>query len=141
VDSVHLVEDKVLAHLSDEEKVECRWWVLGTGATNHIMGCKYAFFDIDLKIHGTLKFRDDSVVRIKGMGTMLFVRVLYPRYRGTSVMAQPHNPAWEMPGLPAAVPWAFQYQDHRYPGGQYSTKYPSPGGFTSPVKRHHHPLQ
>jgi hypothetical protein len=71
-DSIHLVEDKVLAHFSDEEKVECHRWVLDTGTTNHMTGCKSAFCDLDLNIHGTVKFKDSSVMCIEGMGTMLF---------------------------------------------------------------------
>jgi hypothetical protein len=35
------------------------------------------------------------------------VGFLYPRYRGTSVMAQSHNPARDTPGLPVAVPEGF----------------------------------
>jgi hypothetical protein len=72
VDSIHLVEYKVMTHFSDEEKVECRQWVLDMGVTNHMMGCKSTFYNTDLNIHGTVKFRDGSVVRIEVLGTMLF---------------------------------------------------------------------
>jgi hypothetical protein len=72
VDSIHLVEDKVLVHFSDEEKVECHRWVLDTGTTNHMTGCKSAFCDLDLNIHGTVKFEDSSGMCIEGMGMMLF---------------------------------------------------------------------
>jgi hypothetical protein len=40
---VHLTEEKVFAHLSDEVKTECHRWVLDTGATNHMTGCRSAF--------------------------------------------------------------------------------------------------
>jgi hypothetical protein len=72
VNSVHLVEDKVFAHFSNEEKVERRRWVLDTSATNHMTGCKSTFTDIDLNIQGTVKFGDGSMVHIKGMGTVVF---------------------------------------------------------------------
>jgi hypothetical protein len=71
-DIVHLVEDKVVALLSDEEKEECPMWVLDTGATNHMTGCKSAFLDLNHNVHETVKFRDGSVVRIEGMGTVMF---------------------------------------------------------------------
>jgi hypothetical protein len=44
---VHLVEEKVFTQFSDAEKIECRRWVLDTGATNHMMGCRSAFFEFD----------------------------------------------------------------------------------------------
>jgi transposase InsO family protein len=71
-DTVHLVEDKVVALISDVEKEECRRWVLDTGTTNHMMGCRSAFSDLDHNVHGTVKFVDGSVVRIEGMGMVLF---------------------------------------------------------------------
>jgi hypothetical protein len=66
------VEEKVFAQIDKEEKKECRRWVLDTGATNHMTGCQSAFSDLDQNIHGTVRFRDGSVVQIKGMGTILF---------------------------------------------------------------------
>jgi hypothetical protein len=65
---------------------------------------------------------------------------LYPGYRGTPVMAQPHNPAWDTPGLPTAAPGGFQYQDRRYPDDQHSIEYLIPGA-SHPSERHHRPLQ
>jgi hypothetical protein len=64
----------------------------------------------------------------------VLVGVLYPGYRGTLVTAQHYNPAWDTPGLPAAVPSGFEYQDCRHLDSQYRQKNPSPGGFTSPGK-------
>jgi hypothetical protein len=69
---VHLVEDKVFAQFSELEKTECRRWVLNTGATNHMMGCRGLFSDLDRNIQGTVKFGDGSVVQIEGLGTILF---------------------------------------------------------------------
>jgi hypothetical protein len=62
VGAVHLVDEKVLVHFSDEEKVKCHWWVLDTSPTNHMTGCMTAFSDLDRRIHDTMKFRDGSVV-------------------------------------------------------------------------------
>jgi hypothetical protein len=71
-ETVHLVEEKVYAHLGDEEKKDCHRWVLDMGATNHMTGCRSTFSDLDHNIHSTVKFRDDSVVKIEGIDTVLF---------------------------------------------------------------------
>jgi hypothetical protein len=71
---VHLVEPKVLLHLSEEEKEAegpCRW-VLDTGATNHMTGSRHVFSELDSGVSGTVKFGDGSVVNIEGKGTVLF---------------------------------------------------------------------
>jgi hypothetical protein len=68
---MHLVEDKVFPQFSEVEK-ECCWWVLDTGATNHIMGCRSVFSDLNHNIQGTDKFKDGSVVQIEGVGTIFF---------------------------------------------------------------------
>ncbi|XP_066320065.1 uncharacterized protein [Miscanthus floridulus] len=47
-------------------------WILDTGATNHMTGERSAFFDIDINVHGTIRFGDGSVVEIEGRGTILF---------------------------------------------------------------------
>jgi hypothetical protein len=39
-----------------------RRWVLDTCTTNHMMGSRSAFFELDRSIHGTVKFGDGSVV-------------------------------------------------------------------------------
>jgi hypothetical protein len=62
------------------------------------------------------------------------VRVMYPGYQGTPVMAQPQNPARDMPRLPGAVPKGFQYQDCRYLDSQHRHQYPSPVASQPPEK-------
>jgi hypothetical protein len=47
-------------------------WVLDTGATNHMTECKTTFSVLDQSLFGTVKFGDGSVVRIEGMGIVLF---------------------------------------------------------------------
>ena len=71
---VHLVEQKVLLHLSDEERKDVgpRRWVLDTGATNHMSGSRAVFAELDKGVTGTVKFGDGSVVNIEGKGTVLF---------------------------------------------------------------------
>jgi hypothetical protein len=60
---VQLVEEKVFAQLDGtEEEKDCRRWVLDTDATNHMMGCRSTFSDLDCNIRGTVKFGDGSVV-------------------------------------------------------------------------------
>ena len=70
--SVHLREQKVLVHLGAEEEHEATSWVLDTGATNHMSGCRVAFAELDPAVCGTVRFGDDSVARIEGCGTVVF---------------------------------------------------------------------
>jgi hypothetical protein len=70
---VHLVEEKVFTHFSDEEKKDSKRWVLDNGALNHMMGVRDAFAELDSNIRGTVKFGDGLVVDIEGVGTVLFI--------------------------------------------------------------------
>lgn len=45
---------------------------LDTGATNHMMGSRAVFSDIDEHVTGTVRFGDGSLVNIEGRGTVLF---------------------------------------------------------------------
>jgi hypothetical protein len=49
----------------------CRW-VLDTGATNHMIGSRRLFAELDTSVTGTVRFGDGSVVDIEGKGTVLF---------------------------------------------------------------------
>jgi hypothetical protein len=71
---VHLVERKVLLHLSEEEKevMGPRSWVLDTGATNHMTGSRAVIAKLNNGVIGTVKFSDGSMVYIEGKGTILF---------------------------------------------------------------------
>ena len=71
---IHLIERKVLLHLSEEEKeaVGPHRWVLDTGATNHMTGSRSVFEELNTGVAGTVKFGDRSVVAIEGKGTVLF---------------------------------------------------------------------
>ena len=63
---VHLIEQKVLLHLSEEKKeaVVSRRWVLDIGATNHMTGTRTVFAELNTGITGTVKFEDRSMVDI-----------------------------------------------------------------------------
>jgi hypothetical protein len=62
----------VFAHLDKEKECDAGAWVLDTGATNHMSGCRTAFTKIDTTVLGTVHFGDDSVVQIEGRGTVMF---------------------------------------------------------------------
>jgi hypothetical protein len=66
-------EEKVFTHLDEEKERNAETWVLDTGATNHMSGCREAFMKIDMAVLGTVHFGDDSVARIEGYGTVVFV--------------------------------------------------------------------
>jgi hypothetical protein len=61
---VHVIEEKVYAALGEEAEQASRLWVLYTGASNHMSGCRAAFSSIDRETVGTVKFTDGSVVKI-----------------------------------------------------------------------------
>jgi hypothetical protein len=46
--------------------------VLDTGASNHMSVCRVAFSSIDGGTMGTVRFVDGSVVKIDGIGTVLY---------------------------------------------------------------------
>ncbi|CAA6673931.1 unnamed protein product [Spirodela intermedia] len=58
---IHLREEKVFAHLEEEELRDEEAWVVDTGATNHMSGSRTAFTELDTKVLGTVRFGDDSV--------------------------------------------------------------------------------
>jgi hypothetical protein len=70
---VEIHEEKVFTHLDEEKERDTRTWVLDTGAMNHMSGCRATFMKIDTMVLGTMHFSDDSVVRIEGSGTVMFV--------------------------------------------------------------------
>jgi hypothetical protein len=70
---VEIHEEKVFTHLDEEKERDVGTWVLDTGATNHMSGCRAAFMKIDIAVLGTICFGDDSVARIEGRGTIVFV--------------------------------------------------------------------
>jgi hypothetical protein len=70
---VEIHEEKVFTHLDEEKERDAGTWVLDTGVTNHMSGCRAAFSKIDTAVLSTVHFGDDSMVRIEGHGTAVFV--------------------------------------------------------------------
>jgi hypothetical protein len=70
---VEIHEEKVFAHLDEEKDRDAGTWVLYTGAINHMFRCWAAFTKIDTVVLGTMRFDDDSVARIEGHETVMFI--------------------------------------------------------------------
>jgi hypothetical protein len=70
---VEIHEEKVFAHLDEEKERDTGTWVLDTGATNHMYGCRAAFMKIDMMVLGTVCFGDDLVARVEGRWIVVFV--------------------------------------------------------------------
>jgi hypothetical protein len=70
---VEIHEEKVFTHLDEEKERDVGTWVLDTGVTNHMSGCRAAFMKIDMVVLGIVHFGDDSVAWIEGHGTAMFV--------------------------------------------------------------------
>jgi transposase InsO family protein len=69
--AVHLDEGKLFAQLGENGGGDGARWILDSGATNHMMGVRTVFSEIDLRVHGTVRFGDGSVTNIEGRGTIL----------------------------------------------------------------------
>jgi uncharacterized protein YuzE len=54
-------------HLDEEKELEARMWVLDNRETNHMSGSWIAFTKLD-----TMRFNDNSVVRIDSHGNIVF---------------------------------------------------------------------
>lgn len=52
--------------------VESNFWYLDNGASNHVMGSRTKFKEIDKKVTGQVRFGEGSKVEIKGKGSMVF---------------------------------------------------------------------
>jgi hypothetical protein len=68
---VEIHKEKVFAHLNEEKECDARTWVLDTGVTNHMSGCRATFTKIDTAVLDTVCFGDDLVARIEGRGTVI----------------------------------------------------------------------
>jgi hypothetical protein len=45
-------------------------WILDTGATDHMTGCRETLVTLDESVHGAVRFGDGSTVEIQGMGAV-----------------------------------------------------------------------
>jgi hypothetical protein len=70
---VQIHEEKVFSHLDEEKEHDTGTWVLDTEAMNHMSRCRAAFTKIDTAVLDTMHFGDDSVARIEGHRTVVFV--------------------------------------------------------------------
>jgi hypothetical protein len=70
---VEIHEEKVFTHLHEEKERNAGTWVLDTGVTNHLSGCRAVFTKINTAVLDTVHFSDDSVAWIEGRGTVVFM--------------------------------------------------------------------
>jgi hypothetical protein len=70
---VEIHEEKVFTHLDEEKELNAETWVLDTGVTNHMSGCRASFMKIDTTVLGTMHFSDDSVAQIEGREAIMFM--------------------------------------------------------------------
>jgi hypothetical protein len=72
--AVEIHEEKVFVQLGKpEESRDTKTWIVDTGATNHMIGSRSAFVDIDTQVRGTVRFGDDSAAEIEGHGKVEFI--------------------------------------------------------------------
>ncbi|GJX16863.1 zinc finger, CCHC-type containing protein [Tanacetum coccineum] len=67
-------EQKVSLHEEDVGYKETNMdslWYLDNGASNHMTGVRKHFKELDEKVSGKVRFRDDSYIEIKGKGSIL----------------------------------------------------------------------
>jgi hypothetical protein len=69
--AVHLDEGKLFVQLGENGGGDGARWILDSGATNHMTGVRAVFSEIDLRVHGTVRFGDGSVINIVGRDTIL----------------------------------------------------------------------
>ncbi|KAD6454157.1 hypothetical protein E3N88_08863 [Mikania micrantha] len=67
----HLCEKTVFPAKYEGQGDGNQVWYLDTGATNHMTGNKSLFSTLDTKVEGTVRFGDDSCVKIEGRGSIL----------------------------------------------------------------------
>jgi hypothetical protein len=70
---IELKEEKMYAHLDEEEEHDVGTWVLYTGVMNHMFGSHASFTKIDTGVLDIVCFNDDSMVRSEGYGTIVFM--------------------------------------------------------------------
>jgi hypothetical protein len=64
---VFLNEERVVPTPTDDGR-----WFFDSGASNHMTGCREMVTQLDVKVRGTVKFGDGSLVEIHGRGIVLF---------------------------------------------------------------------
>ena len=69
---VNLDEPRAQVHLGRVGGEQEQRWYLDSGASNHMMGSKAAFSELDDDMIDTVKFSDGSRVVIRRRGTIIF---------------------------------------------------------------------
>ena len=70
---INLEEPRAQVHLGRVGADQEQRWYLDSGASNHMMGSKASFSELDDKVTGTVKFGDGSRVAIQGRDTIIFM--------------------------------------------------------------------
>ena len=70
--AVHLDEPRAQVHLERVGGGQEQRWYLDSDASNHMMGSKECFSELDGNMTGTVKFGDGSRAAIQGRGTIIF---------------------------------------------------------------------
>ena len=70
--TVNLDEPRAQVHLGRVGADQEHRWYLDSGASNHMMGSKASFFELDDDVTSTVKFGDGSRVAIQGHDTIIF---------------------------------------------------------------------
>lgn len=70
--AVELDEPRAQAHLGAVGDDQEQRWYVDSGVSNHMIGCRAAFSDLDANKIGTVKYGDGSRVHIRGQGTVVF---------------------------------------------------------------------
>ncbi|KAJ0081690.1 hypothetical protein Patl1_09751 [Pistacia atlantica] len=67
-----VVEPALLLTLKEVSDHDKSLWYLDNGASNHMTDDRNKFAELDTKVMGHVRFGDESKVKIKGKGTILF---------------------------------------------------------------------
>ena len=70
--TVNLDEPRAQVHLGCVGADQEQRWYLDSGASNHMMGSKASFSELDDNVTGTVKLGDGSRVAIQWRGTIIF---------------------------------------------------------------------
>ena len=70
--TVNLDEPRAQVHLGRVGADQEQRWYLDFGASNHMMGSKASFSELDDDVTDTVKFGDGSRVAIQGRDTIIF---------------------------------------------------------------------
>ena len=70
--AVNLNEPCAQVHLGCVGTDQEQRWYLDSGASNHMMGSKASFSELNNNVTSMVKFGDGSQVSIKGRGTIIF---------------------------------------------------------------------